>query len=144
MVFKIYWAKDVQNIYSNSWMVYNDLIIRVLSLIKWFYICYRKMVYSCQQIDVYNVFLFLFVLSFAEVWMCFVCRAKYAVFSYVSLLIYFALLKQDNIGLLHEYWGILSLVEFYIAQVYEWNINSTRDNNPQYSCNNPFIVWQHN
>ena len=44
------------------------------------------------------------------------------------------------IGLLHEYWGILSRVEFYIARASECNIYSTRDNIPQYSCHNPFIV----
>ena len=47
---------------------------------------------------------------------------------------------MNTIGLLHEYWGILSRVEFYIARACECNICSTGDNIPQYSCNNPFIV----
>ncbi len=42
---------------------------------------------------------------------------------------------------LHEYWGILSRVEFYIARACACNICSTRDNISQYSCNNPFSVY---
>ncbi len=40
---------------------------------------------------------------------------------------------------LHEYWGILSRVEFYIARACACNICSTRDNISQYSCNNPLV-----
>ena len=52
--------------------------------------------------------------------------------------------QNSNIGLLHEYWGILSRVEIYTARACECNICSTRDNTSQYSCTDPFIVKQYN
>lgn len=33
---------------------------------------------------------------------------------------------NDNTGLLHEYWGTLSKVEFYIARVYQNQGNKTK------------------
>ena len=46
-------------------------------------------------------------------------------------------LKYNSIGLLHEYWWILSREVYHIARVFECNMIHCEG---QYSCNNPFII----
>jgi hypothetical protein len=44
---------------------------------------------------------------------------------------------NNNIGLLHEYWWILSRALYHIAQTCECNMIYCEG---QYSCDNPFII----